>query len=480
MNEPIVVIGGGIAGCTAAIRLRQAGFKDIRLLESERSLCTASSATVSEAHSGAEYPTDIQSACDCLRGLVHLVRTMPAQVFKPSKTRVLISEATAQAGEITPELFEHTIRHVQEEYERLLRKDPRNEVIGRPSDFWRSLAETEYSVNQPIAGGYETPQRGINSIHLAAVLSESLKELGVQTSLSTQVSSLRRTGAGFLIQAEQDGASVSYSAKYVVVAAGYHGFTLARMVADPDYKHADVILGLRQIVVVDRSQTQFTDDATTFVLEGEHGGLESPVNRDFSYVYHPPTSQIENRMLDRKNYAVPPEWQKQLLNRSEEADKRSNAIVKGAILAGHSHLVDAEIVSPQVKIAVKSDWNPRKRPNQPVSYPTRGCVNLSFITKATTAPLNAEVAVGKILEWAQEDGCLTTSMAREGIATLQTSPIPMPKVLKDRERCAEILGDTALNLDLPVEMVGEGWGGDSIPGCFSEEVEKDVIAFARL
>jgi len=75
-RELHVIIGAGIAGCTAAIMRRLAGYEVIILDKAKSSdphiypTCTETSCVVSENHSGAEYPYDAKSTTDCLDGRI--------------------------------------------------------------------------------------------------------------------------------------------------------------------------------------------------------------------------------------------------------------------------------------------------------------------------------------------------------------------------------------------------------------------------
>ena len=110
MDEPIVIIGAGITGCLTAICLRQAGYRNVTILDKGRGVCAETSGTVSEMHCGAEYPVDLPSAIDCLHGAIAFRRMLPEEVFGGrGRTRFLISERTEALGQVTVAGFARTM-----------------------------------------------------------------------------------------------------------------------------------------------------------------------------------------------------------------------------------------------------------------------------------------------------------------------------------------------------------------------------------
>src|SRR5690606_13696602 len=130
---------------------------------------------ISEAHCGAEYPTDLQSGIDCLHGLIDLIRFLPSEVFAEREfTKFLISKGSQAEGTITPESFERHMKSLQCEYIRLVERDEYNYVLGEPSVFWRKLEVDEYSCAVNVAEGYVSVQRSIDPLLLGALLKTAL------------------------------------------------------------------------------------------------------------------------------------------------------------------------------------------------------------------------------------------------------------------------------------------------------------------
>ena len=144
--KEVVVIGAGVAGSFAALRLADEGHR-VTIVEAHTVGSGSSSANPGRMGHGFHY-ADINTAVMYLRASIEVQRKYP---------RYLI-------GEDLP--FDHPIRHgryyitrdsdfppsqilatyqqLQEEYQRLVAEDPKNQVFGPPDQFFRILDPSEY------------------------------------------------------------------------------------------------------------------------------------------------------------------------------------------------------------------------------------------------------------------------------------------------------------------------------------------------
>lgn len=154
-QHTICIIGGGIAGCSAAVKLADEGYKVI-LLESRSSLLAGSSDdTPCRLGLGFHYP-DLKTAIRYLQDTINFVRTykdvvpdlrvgidnIKDQLLSPlCRGRYFITQNSLFEEE---EIFA-VYRKLKEEYARLVSLDPANAVFGPPEKFYTRLAVSAYA-----------------------------------------------------------------------------------------------------------------------------------------------------------------------------------------------------------------------------------------------------------------------------------------------------------------------------------------------
>lgn len=169
----IVVIGGGIAGCAAALKLADAGHQ-VTLLEGRDELLAGSSDdTPCRLGLGFHY-LDFDTACKYLRASIRVVRTFRGEInLRLGEEKELNDPLRRGRYFVVPtkiNLF-NTIKilefyeQLKDEYARLVGEDPKNEVFGPPAEFYKELAVDEYKddVNtQKVFAGIETAEHVLN------------------------------------------------------------------------------------------------------------------------------------------------------------------------------------------------------------------------------------------------------------------------------------------------------------------------------
>ncbi|TAL64666.1 MAG: FAD-binding oxidoreductase [Legionella sp.] len=157
--DKIIIIGAGVAGMGAALDLAKAGFKVVVIEEHGLGYGSSSRNAARMGH-GFHY-TDLETAKTCLRASINVQREYPGFLLEPSADsplahgRYFIMRNSVPSKEVVLQRY----TALQEEYCRLIKDDPRNEVFGPPDKFFRILDPSEYEnlVNtENIALGIET------------------------------------------------------------------------------------------------------------------------------------------------------------------------------------------------------------------------------------------------------------------------------------------------------------------------------------
>jgi len=147
MPKTVAVIGGGIAGCTSALKLAGAGYK-VDLYESaEHLLSRTSDATPCRLGVGFHY-MDTNTAILTLRTNIDLVRYLIRKTgnhfqvqnydngrFSPKRIYYVIAKETVVPLDEIREIF----TQIREEYRRLVEKDPENAVFGPVENFYQEI-----------------------------------------------------------------------------------------------------------------------------------------------------------------------------------------------------------------------------------------------------------------------------------------------------------------------------------------------------
>ena len=145
--KTVAVIGGGIAGCTSALKLAGAGYK-VDLYESaEHLLSRTSDATPCRLGVGFHY-MDTNTAILTLRTNIDLVRYLIRKTgnhfqvqnydngrFSPKRIYYVIAKETVVPLDEIREIF----TQIREEYRRLVEKDPENAVFGPVENFYQEI-----------------------------------------------------------------------------------------------------------------------------------------------------------------------------------------------------------------------------------------------------------------------------------------------------------------------------------------------------
>jgi hypothetical protein len=138
MNKTkVAIIGGGIAGSSVAIYLSKLGI-DITLFEKEDSL--VSGPPMCHLHAGGNlYPEISTKQCiTLLKQSIELLRFYPDAIDYRPTTIVLPKDHKLEPQDLLPRL-----NILKKEYEELIKKDPKNEVLGKSSEYFKLFTRND-------------------------------------------------------------------------------------------------------------------------------------------------------------------------------------------------------------------------------------------------------------------------------------------------------------------------------------------------
>ena len=136
-NRQAIVIGGGIHGITTALAIADAGVKVVVVERNDGILQGTSGATHNRAHMGYHYPRSLETAQECLRGLVYFESNYPEALYRPEEAYYLIEKNESLTG------TEDYIKFCNEMHIPYERKWPSAELLSR------EYVESSFLVPEP-------------------------------------------------------------------------------------------------------------------------------------------------------------------------------------------------------------------------------------------------------------------------------------------------------------------------------------------
>ncbi len=183
-NDPIIyVIGGGIAGCSTALKLADSDHKVVILEANSDILLGSSDGTPCRISLGFHY-SDEATAIKLLETSIDLVRHYPG--YKITDRTSNKDQAHLGRGRyfvtkdslFKPEEVEKIYKKLQGRYSELVRQDRKNKVFGDPKNFFRKLDLAEYkdvaNVDN-IALAFETAETFLDWPKLKSTIVEKIK-----------------------------------------------------------------------------------------------------------------------------------------------------------------------------------------------------------------------------------------------------------------------------------------------------------------
>lgn len=415
-KELHIVIGGGIAGCLSAIFRSRAGYQVV-LLEKQQAqssgahpVCTQTSNIVSENHSGAEYPFDPQSARDCLDGRIENERLFPEVIYGgKTYSRIIASRSMMDDGHDIVGQCRANMEVIRSHYAKRWAEDSSNAVFGRPSAVCREVATVE-GVND-VAAAFITPQRGMNSVFVSAVLEWELKRCGVEFRQGSSVTALTRLNDNkYRVEFENAERKLeSLVADQVSLCSATRAFGMAKML-NPSLEFPKIFLALRTILYVDLPDG--TDKTFTCLkLEDSYGGMLSPLNQHCAMIYHPPAAHIMNIVMDPASCRFPDEYARYLAHGPPKFEVRARQTLR-RLREFYPELRRSEILGSYLKVAINTVDDSRIRRNIGVFSVQSGCT-ITVLPKWTMCAVNAKKELALALDHSLSAGNIEPEEARE-------------------------------------------------------------------
>jgi hypothetical protein len=381
IQEHVVVGGGGYGGSLPAILLAHAGYK-VTLVERNNSIFQGASRAALRFHaSGKEYGLNLDTAYDCVRATMYFKQMLPADVFTSAPAaNFYIAQGTSDAGRLTAEQYEEQHEKIRQKYQEYLRDNgfDAKEFFGDPDDLSRKLAPQEYSHLQGIAAGYQSKETGIDPVAMATFLNDALERTGVDVLTGQKITEVNLRGDGYLIETKKGKKSSSIPADQFVNATweSAYGLNVSRAsksvnnnpvnIAPPEsagasngvvpegvdnkplhvYYRAMLMVNMKPVFEKYRDNPDMLQKLRTpaFVLEGEHGGMYSPINDEVACIYLPSEkgAYVDNKVLTPESPHVPAEWADGANQRLLNETQRTHAIIDTLAEGPFPWLVDAE------------------------------------------------------------------------------------------------------------------------------------------
>ena len=298
----IIVWGGGITGILTALNLSLLKdgngnpLFDIDLIEANPNLMDGASKLICRLHLGNEYPTDFETAIQCLFGATlfrqqfqtnHVLTSIPYNDF-------LIARDTIESGKLTPQDLENHNKLLRECYRSYLKQvsvlnsDPESLLFGPSSEFYKILSEE--LIPEHFGFGIRTKERGLQPIALGVVLEDLLKKQpNIHVHRATPVKFARKVeGRGFELTTAS---GQSFYSRYLVNAT-WHNISLFNHMLTrrgdfpPDFKSEKKVY-IRSMAIVDTSACILPLDNSYFGLLGKDGGMFSRFNQRVASIFIP-------------------------------------------------------------------------------------------------------------------------------------------------------------------------------------------------
>jgi hypothetical protein len=133
----IGIVGGGVAGATAALHLSKQGYR-VTLVEQNDSM--VSGPPICHLHAGGNLYREISDE-QCLELLKDSIESVKLYPFTINKRPTVI--ATPKQDQHEPQSLLPRLEQIQQHYQELVNQDPTNKVLGEPKDYYRLFGKDD-------------------------------------------------------------------------------------------------------------------------------------------------------------------------------------------------------------------------------------------------------------------------------------------------------------------------------------------------
>jgi hypothetical protein len=314
----IAVTGGGYTGVLTSIFL--GGLKDkdgvpicdVHLFERNLNLMNGASTLCARRHYGGEYPTDRNTAEQCLFSSLLYQQMFPTEAILTGRRRndfLVAKESTTTADpdkHLSLDQVHQHYAHLQDLYRTIFaqfagflgEEEAARQLFGRPEDFVEYLASPEdigdERLRSHFAGGVSTKERGFQPFALGVILERLLEQNNVKVHLGCTVENAESVAdKGYRLHYSSHGKGTQdFFADYVIGAAWHENPYLNIVAASrgdhPVQGNLATKVYLRSIGLFDVSGcANIPEDRSYFGLKGSPGGMVSFYTSAVAAIYIP-------------------------------------------------------------------------------------------------------------------------------------------------------------------------------------------------
>ncbi len=442
----VAIPGGGYTGVLTGILL--GGLRDrngdqlfdVHIFERNLNLMNGASTLCARRHYGGEYPTDRNTAEQCLFSSLLYQQMFPTETILTGRRRndfLVANESTTTADpnkQLSLDQVHQHYAHLQDLYRTIFGQfsgslgdeEAARRLFGKPDDFVEFLRSSgdigDERLRAHFAGGVSTGERGFQPFALGVILERLLAQNTVRVHLGCTVENAESVaGTGYRLHYSSQGkGKQEFFADYVIGAAWHENPYLNIIAASRDVAvqgNLATKVYLRSIGLFDISNcTNIPDDRSYFGLKGSAGGMVSFYTSSVAAIYIPEEGcslqgSFELSYDQARSTFLPRVAQQHLekLN-GPQASRVLNQIL-GNATAKYPFLKGASPITLLTRTTVSVDPRVEQRshvkPIWPLGEEMRWIEAES--TKATFAPVTALQVLGEIIRQPDVRGKISLS-----------------------------------------------------------------------
>ncbi len=321
INESVTVIGSGIAGCTTAWVLSEAGYK-VRIIEQLDTPFAGTSLGALGIHLGGRYPKSWHTAVECLQSAILMKKAMPF-AFGDQALRFLISTNS----DISFIDYVDFYTRLKNYYASLPEKD---QIFGASEDFFRVLQPHELSNFAHIQGGIATQEPVFNMDRTRHTLLSTLEARSVEIVTSTEVTNIQKDPAtspySLTLKDKKTNTVTTTTSDIVVNASNYNARILGEHLGDTPTVKMD--LKTFHDVYVDKQTEETYPFPVVILFPGVMHYL--PLGNGVASIVGFGETVDSLAVNQGENISLPSHWHNQLQRRSQDRGTWNTSLIENA------------------------------------------------------------------------------------------------------------------------------------------------------